>query len=309
MPISKSDLSGIFPAVPTPVDSNGRFDRKALGRMIDYLFEGGMAGVAALGGTGEFLALLPEERIEVVEATVEAVRGRGPVIAGVLNPGFREAVRDGKALTKAGADALMLVTPYYVASTQSALRDYYRAFADSVGAPTLLYDIPYKTMVTVHPDTIAGMAEDRSIVGMKACNPDISHFMQVIAQVGDRIAVLSGEDHLLPVQLAIGASGSIHATANLFPRQWGRIYELAADGRVRESLRELESMRPLMNAVFSEGNPGPLKEALAMIGIPMGDALRPLMPPASGLRERLLPILKDLQQREQALARGQSATA
>lgn len=298
MAISRTDLQGIFPAIPTPVDKQGNFNKQALGPMIDYLFKGGMSGVVALGGTGEYLALTAKERIEVVERTVDAVRGRGPVIAGILAPGFREAVDAGKALTKAGADVLMLVTPYYVASTQASLREYFRAYAQEVGTPTLLYEIPYKTMITVHPDTVEGMTDDGSIVGMKACNPDIGHFMQVVAQVGQKIAVLSGEDHLLPVQLAIGACGSIHATANLFPRQWKHIYDLACHGDLTQSLKELEVMRPIMQAVFSEGNPGPLKEAMAMIGLPVGSALRPLTEPSDALLERLQSLIPALFERE-----------
>ena len=308
MSFQPSSLQGMFPALPTPVDAAGRFDPRALGVLVDYLFDGGMAGVVALGGTGEYLALLPDERIEVVRATVRAARGRGPVIAGVLAPGFREAVRDGKALRAAGADLLMLVTPYYVASTQAALREYFAAYADEVGAPTLLYDIPYKTMVTVQPPTIAGMVDDGSIVGMKACNPDIGHFLQVAALVGERIAVLSGEDHLLPVHVAAGARGSIHATANLFPRQCLRIFELARGGRTGDALEALHGMGELLQAVFAEGNPGPLKEALAMIGLPVGNALRPLGPPSAGLRQRLLPVVRELRQRELELA-GRSGAA
>jgi len=302
MTITRTELQGIFPAIPTPIDDRGRLDKRALGALIDYLFAGGMKGVVALGGTGEYLALTSQERIDVVACTVDAVRGRGPVIAGVLAPGFREAVQAGRELTQAGADVLMLVTPYYVSATQTSLRDYYRAYTEAVMTPTLLYEIPYKTMVTVHPDTIAGMVEDRSIIGMKACNLDIDHFTRVVAQVGDHIAVLSGEDHLLPLQLAIGAAGSIHASANLFPRQWQRIYDLACQGELRRSLKELAHIRPLMQTLFAEGNPGPLKEALAMIGLPVGQALRPLAPPSPELLARLRSLLATLLERERQLA-------
>ncbi|RAR59285.1 4-hydroxy-tetrahydrodipicolinate synthase [Paraburkholderia unamae] len=301
MSLSRSDLAGMFPAIPTPLDALGEFDRPALKPVVDHLFDGGMSGVVVLGGTGEYLALTQRERVEVVEQTVAAAGGRGPVIAGVLAPGFREAVEAGKALTQAGADALMVVTPYYVAPTQASLRDYYKAYHEEVGTPVLLYEIPYKTMITVHPETVAGMVEDRSIIGMKACNPDIGHFMHVVSLVGDKMAVLSGEDHLLPVQLAIGAFGSIHATANLFPRQWKRIYDLARAGDLARALKYLDVMRPMMQAVFSEGNPGPLKAAMSMIGLPVGEALRPLKAPDAELSGRLRAIIAGLQERERNL--------
>lgn len=302
MSITRNDLRGIFPAIPSPVDAKGRFDKFAVRPMIDYLFDGGMSGVVALGGTGEFLALSPKERIEVVSVTAQAVNGRGLIIAGVLSPGFREAVESGKELIRAGAGVLMLVTPYYVASSQAALREYFRAYAQEVGAPTLLYDIPYKTRVTVHPDTIAGMVEDGSIVGMKACNTDIDHFTRVVEQVGEKIAVLSGEDHLLPLHLAIGATGSVHATANLFPRQWKQLYDLACRGELSSALEQLARMRPVMQALFSEGNPGPLKATMAMIGLPVGHALRPLCPPSPDLKGRLEKIIAPFLEEERRLA-------
>jgi len=300
--LTKSDLTGIFPAIPTPVNSEGRFDRAALRSLINYLFDGGMSGMVALGGTGEYLALLPEERIEVVEATVEFTQRRGPVIAGVLAPGFREAVRAGKDFMKAGADALMLVTPFYVASPQAAIREYYKAYAEEVGAPVLLYEIPYKTMVAMRPETVAEISDDGSIIGMKACNLDVNQYAQLIEQVGNKIAVLSGEDHLMPLHLGLGAPGAIHATANLFPRVWAEVYAMAAGGDLRAAMKELHALRPMMNAVFAEGNPGPLKEALAMIGMPVGPALRPLGPPSAETRERLRAVLPALLEREKTLA-------
>jgi 4-hydroxy-tetrahydrodipicolinate synthase len=133
---------------------------------------------------------------------------------------------------------------------------------------------------------------------MKACNPDMGHFMQVTSLVGDKMAVLSGEDHLLPIHLATGASGSVHALANLFPRQWRRIYDLACQGDLARSLKELDLMRPAMQALFSEGNPGPLKEAMAMIGLPVGAALRPLGGPSRDLLEKLRTMVPALYQRE-----------
>lgn len=306
MPLTKAELTGFFPALPTPIDAAGRLDSTALRGLVNYLFDGGMTGVVSLGGTGEYLALLPEERIETVEATVKAVQGRGPVIAGVLAPGFREAVRTGRELMQAGADALMLVTPFYVSSSQSAIREYYKAYFEEVGAPVLLYEIPYKTMVSLQPETVAAIADDGSVIGMKACNTDINQFARLIALAGEKIAILSGEDHLLPIQLAIGAAGSIHATFNLFPRLWGEIYAMAAAGDLPGSLKEMERLRPMMNAVFAEGNPGPLKAALAMAGLPVGDALRPLCPPGEQTRQRLSAVLPELFEREKALAARQT---
>ena len=172
----------------------------------------------------------------MVEATVEAAAGRVPVVAGILSTGFKEAVQAARDFTAAGADGLMLVTPYYVIPTQEAIREYFQAFAQAVTVPVMLYDIPTRTGVAVKAETIAQMAEDRSIIGMKACNPDFNQFARLIGLAGEKISVLSGEEPFFATHVAMGAHGGILATANLFPKAWQEMFALASAGNLKGAL-------------------------------------------------------------------------
>lgn len=198
----------------------------------------------------------------------------------------------------------MVVAPYYITPTQAGIRDYFKAYADAISGPVMLYEIPYRTNVALKPETIAAMAEDGSIVGMKSSNPDMAQFTRVLALAGDKINVTSGEEFLFPTAIAMGAVGGVLATAVVLPRTWANIMRLAASGDLKGALAHHARITPFIQSVFSECNPGPLKVAQAMAGMPVGDVLCPLSPPGPVLvkeMERLLmPLLKD----EQALSKA-----
>jgi 4-hydroxy-tetrahydrodipicolinate synthase len=227
----------------------------------------------------------------MAEATVDAAAGRVPVVAGVLSTGFREAVSAGCDALVAGADAIMLLTPFYTIGTQTGIRDYFKAYRDAVDAPIVLYEIPRRTNVALSADTIAAMVEDESVIGMKHCNPDFDQFIRVMQMVGDKMAVLSGEENLFPAHAALGAAGGVLATSNLFPDAWTSIFELFRKGDVAKAMRRHAEIFPLIDIIFSEPNPGPLKAALAMRGIPVGSVLPPLRGPSketlTGLKDGL----------------------
>jgi 4-hydroxy-tetrahydrodipicolinate synthase len=265
-----------------------------LQKLVTFLIDNGAEGVVPIGGTGEFTALSARARLEAVEATVEIAKGRVPVVAGVLAPGFADAVEAGEGFRKAGVDALLLITPFYVTPTQSGIRDYFRAYRDKVDIDILLYDIPSRTRIVVEPRTIAEMEQDRSIVGMKACNTDINHFNHTAAYVTGDFALLAGEDTHFPIQMALGAKGGILATAALLPRRWVEIYELCRAERYREAIAAQRSLLPMIDAIFAEANPGPLKAAMALAGHATGDALSPLQPPKAATLDDLTRVLKEL---------------
>jgi 4-hydroxy-tetrahydrodipicolinate synthase len=227
------------------------------------------------------------ERIKLAEAVVRTTEGRVPVIAGVLDPGYHDALEAGRAFADAGADALMVLTPYYTTPTQAGLRNYFLRFADASPVPILIYEIPYRTRIAIAPQVLHELSRHERIIGMKACNTDMYHFLQVVAGVDPSFAVLSGEDSLFPLHVAAGAAGGIVVTASLLPRAWRRIYELAAAGRTREALEVHRELIPLMNMVFAETNPGPLKAVLDLIGVDAPTVLAPLVPPAAELQAQL----------------------
>ena len=301
MALSQGDLQGIYCAMVTPTDADGRVDRDSVKRLVAYLIDAGTSGLVPVGGTGEYTALSPRERRAMVEATVEAAAGRVPVVAGVLSPGYAEAVAAGRDFAACGADALLLITPFYATPTQAGVRDYYKAYVGAVDLPLLLYEIPARTGVALDPETIAGMVDDGTIVGMKACNTNLSQFIRVMAAVGGRMAVLGGEEPYFATHVAMGASGGILASANLVPRLWQEIYRLAASGDLRGALVKQAELEPLLQAIFCETNPGPLKCAMTMAGYAVGEAMLPLSTPRAESLARLEPAVAVALERERGL--------
>ena len=309
MSLSKSALEGVYCALVTPFDMEGDVDRGAARRLVDFLLDAGVSGLVPVGGTGEYTALAPRARRAMVEATVEAASGRVPVVAGVLSPGFQEAMQAGLDFKAAGADGLLLITPFYATPSQAGIRAFFKSYAQAVELPLLLYEIPARTGVAVNPETVAAMADDGSIIGMKACNHDLGQFIRLMALVGDRIAVMSGEEPFFATQVAMGATGGILATANMVPRLWGEIYEAARQGNLRRALDRQDELQPFLAAVFGETNPGPLKAAMGMVGLEMGGAMLPLLPPSESTIARLEAIVPDIAARERAAEKGRLAAA
>ena len=299
--LTAAGLRGIFPAIPTPVGNDDRIDEAAARAQIGHIVNGGASGVVPLGGTGEYGALAREERVRMVRVCVEAAGGRIPVVAGVLDPGYYDALAAGKAFADAGADALMVLTPYYTTPTQQGIRDYFVRVADEAPLPVMIYEIPYRTRVAIAPEILHELSRHANIIGMKACNTDMYHFLKVQAGIDPSFTVFSGEDTLFPVQMAAGAKGGIVVTASALPRTWRRLYDACAAGRTEEALRLHRALIPLLDLAFAETNPGPLKSVLGLVGVDAPRVLQPLVAPASELRTRLRAEMTRLLQAEAAL--------
>ncbi|MCO6050493.1 dihydrodipicolinate synthase family protein [Mesorhizobium sp. RP14(2022)] len=291
MPTRK--LTGLMPAPPTALDAEGLADRKAMQALVRHMLDNGATGLVPLGGTGEYTALSPKVRVATVEACVEAACG-APVYAGVLAPGLGDAIPAALDFKAAGADGIMLIVPYYAGITQSLLIDYVRAVRDAVDLPILFYDNPARSRFVVKAETIARLAEDRTIIGMKASSTDLYHFDNVLRSVGPEFAALSGWDTLFAQQIAMGACGGVLTTGVLVPGIWPEIQKLAEGGRFREALALQRLMNPLMDALFAEENPGPIRAALRLIGIETGQSPLPVPPASDPLVTRLTDILNGL---------------
>ncbi|HEY9318264.1 4-hydroxy-tetrahydrodipicolinate synthase [Achromobacter deleyi] len=297
--LNATHLRGVFPAIPTPVHADDTINVPAARALIAYLLKQGIDGIVPLGGTGEYGALPRAERIRMCKLTVEAVEGRVPVIPGVLDPGFHDALQAGREFAEAGADALMVLTPYYTTPTQAGIRDYFLRYADASPLPVMIYEIPYRTRIAIAPEVLHELSRHENIIGMKACNTDMYHFLRTVAGVDESFAVFSGEDTLLPVHLAAGARGGIVVTASLLPTAWRKVYALAAEGRTQESMALHRRLIPLMNLAFAETNPGPMKSVMDLIGVNAPEVLDPLVSPANdlqvALRAELGPLLKEFE--------------
>jgi 4-hydroxy-tetrahydrodipicolinate synthase len=285
--LTAAKLKGLLPAIPTPVQRDGTIDAGATRALVQFLLREGIDGIVPLGGTGEYGAMARDERRRFARTVVEAIGGKVPVVAGILDPGYHDALDAARGFADAGADAVMAVTPYYTTPTQAGLRDYFLRFADASPLPVVIYEIPYRTRIAIAPGVLHELSRHERIIGMKACNTDMYHFLQVVAGVDASFSVLSGEDTLLPLHVAAGARGGIVVTASLLPRTWRRIYDHAVNGRVAEALALHRQLIPLMNMAFAETNPGPLKSVLDLVGVNAPTVLAPLVAPDAELQARL----------------------
>ncbi|WP_061936921.1 dihydrodipicolinate synthase family protein [Aureimonas sp. AU22] len=303
-----NDLHGILPALPTPLRSDGRPDLAALGALVERNLAAGVGGLVPMGGTGEYTALSPEDRVAVVRRTVEVAKGAVPVLPGVLSPGFAEAVATGEAFREAGAAGLMLVTPFYVIPSQDGVLEYMRAYRRSVDLPLIYYDIPARTGFKTATATLATLAREDTVIGVKVCNTDAHYFNCLFQAVEDRISLLSGDDMLYAIHAMHGARGGVLASAPLLPDYWMRIHETLADGRFAEGIALHRRLLPVFEALFNETNPGPLKAMLAALGCPVGEVALPLLPPngeTRALMDRALGVIRTdamTAPRDQALA-------
>lgn len=280
MSLSKDQLNGLYTAIVTPLAADGAVDVEGLRRLVRFQLDAGAAGIVPIGGTGEYPAFSRAERRLIVETCVEAANGK-PVIPGVLSTGFEDALEAGRDFAAAGAAAVMTVTPYYAPGTQDGMRAYFRRYRDALDLPVMLYQIPRRTTVAAFADTVQGMAEDGSIIGMKYSSYDMPDYIRTMKYCGDKIAILSGEEPLFATHVALGACGGVLASATVHPKIWIEIFELARQGKLNEALKLQDKIDPVIDAIYVETNPGPLKAYMAMAGLPVGGVRLPLLPPSS----------------------------
>ena len=294
MTLDKNNLKGIFPALVTPTDEDGNVDKVKTRRLVNTFIEAGCKGLLPVGGTGEYTSLSPLDRVTSVETVVEETAGRVPVIAGVLSAGFKEALNAGMDFKKAGADALMLVTPHYAKPLQEGIRKYFCDFVLKIDMPVIIYDNPVRTGVTLEPRTIEKIVdENEMIIGFKASSPDPAHFLKTMSLVGDKISILSGDEYLFVWQLMMGAQGGFPAIVNVFPQPWVEIFEKVQKGDIGGAFKTHTQLIPLIEAIYAETFPSLLKEAMGMVGMDVGHVLSPLERPSAENMKRLKKVVKD----------------
>lgn len=280
MTLTKDQLNGLYTAIVTPLAEDGSVDVKALKKLVRFQLDAGAAGIVPIGGTGEYPAFSRDERRTIVATCVEAADGE-PVIPGVLSTGFEDALEAGRDFAAAGAAAVMTVTPYYAPGTQDGMRAYFRRYRDSLDLPVMLYQIPRRTTVSAFADTVQAMAEDGSIIGMKYSSYDMPDYIRTVKYAGDKIAILSGEEPLFATHVALGARGGVLASATIYPKIWIEIFELARQGKLNEALKLQDKIDPVIDSIYVETNPGPLKRYMALAGMPVGGVRLPLQGPSA----------------------------
>lgn len=288
-------LSGIVTATPTPIKQDGTVDADSARELVRYLIANGATGIAPIGGTGEYISLSERQKLDMVACTAEAAAGAVPVVAGLLAPGLGEALGMGKRIIEAGADGLLMTTPYYSRPTQQGIIDYFKAVSDRLDADLVLYEFPFRTGVSLTAETVQALGETTRIVSMKACNVDTGLQMRVLEAAGDKIAILSGDEDVYPLHIAAGARGGLLASSCIIPQVWNQIHALAKAGKITESLQLHAKIRPFLKLIYSEHNPGPLKAALRQLGRPCGDPLLPLLPASASTQAQLVDMLPKMQ--------------
>ncbi len=278
-------LRGSIVALVTPFDPEGRIDERAFVDLIEWHIQEGTHGFVPVGTTGESPTLSHEEHERVVEICVEAVRGRRPVIAGTGSNSTEEAIRLTRHAQKVGADAALVVTPYYNKPTQEGLYAHYRAIHDATELPIIIYNIPGRSVVDMTPETTARLAELPRIVGVKDATGDIVRPLVVAERCGRDFIQLSGEDANTLAFLAHGGVGCISVTANVAPRLCAEVHEAWWQGDSARALALHRRLLPLHRALFFETSPAPVKYALARLGRCHETVRLPLVPPTEPTRQ------------------------
>jgi 4-hydroxy-tetrahydrodipicolinate synthase len=286
-------FSGSLVAIVTPF-RNGKVDERAFADLIEWQIANGTNGIVPCGTTGESATLTHEEHRRVVRLTVEVVNRRVPVIAGTGSNSTDEAVSLTRHAKEAGAEGALLITPYYNKPTQEGLYRHYKAVAEAVDVPLVLYNIPGRTGVNMLPATVARLAVMKNIVGIKEGSGSVQQASEIAQTCGDRLTVLSGDDALTLPMMAVGAKGVITVTANVAPKEMAQLTNSFLAGRLDEARRIHFALSPLFAALFYETNPIPVKEALAMMGKIDSELRLPLCTMGADNRNQLAKVLKEM---------------
>ncbi len=282
---------GAATALITPLTADG-VDYAAFGRLIDWQIEQGIDALVIAGTTGEGSTLTYQEHEECIRFAVERAAGRVPIIAGSGSNDTNRAITLSKFSCRAGADALLVVTPYYNKATQRGLIASYNAIADAVDKPIILYNVPSRTGVNIEPATYAELAKHPNIVGIKEASGNISKIVETAMLVGDAVDIYSGNDDQVVPVLSMGGSGVISVLSNVMPAATVEMCRRFFDGDVAGSARMQMDLLPLINALFSEVNPIPVKAAMAAMGWCENIVRLPLTPMEEGHWQKLKGIMQ-----------------
>jgi 4-hydroxy-tetrahydrodipicolinate synthase len=274
--LTSTDVKGVIAAIVTPFDANGQVNPPAIETIVEYLVSGGVHAIMTTGGTGEFPMMLREERKYVTQLIAEQVNKRVPVIAGTASCSTQETLLLMEDAAEAGADAAIVVAPFYFKLPEDTLYRYYMDLGDRGALPVILYNNPLYTGNNLSPTTMAKLALHQRIIGVKQSNSNMGELVELLRLAGDKMAVTTGIDSQFYPALCIGASGVFSTAASVIPKQMVQVYDLFRQGRRDEALT-LHMRLQVLNR-FLEYDPGyvaPAKEALTMMGYPAGPVRQP----------------------------------
>lgn len=274
--MKKTIFTGCATALVTPMTEEGSLNLPVLRELVEWQITQGIDALVPCGTTGESATLSAKEHCTVIAETVQAAAGRVPVIAGAGSNDTAKAQRLIRAAKRAGADALLLVTPYYNKCTQKGLVEHYTRLADTTDLPVILYNVPSRTGVNIGPEARVKLSEHPNIVGIKEAGTDFALISETIQACGSDLALYSGNDDLALPILSLGGCGVISVTSNLFPAEMHELCRAALRGSIGKARKLYYTLLPVMKALFCEVNPIPVKAAMETIGFPCGRCRMPL---------------------------------
>jgi len=287
-------IEGVYPALLTPMTSDESVDGGGLRALVSWLLEHGVHGIFAAGTHGEAYALDRQQRRILIETVVDEVADRVPVIAGAGTITTKQSIAFAREAERAGADAISLVTPYFIAPSQEELYHHLRTVAESVEIPSLIYNLPGRTGVRVEPETLARLSESPQIIGIKDSSGDLGNLAAYLDAARQPFYVMNGNDHNILAALVLGACGCVAASANVAPALIVGIYEHVRAGKVAEAAdaqRKLSRVRGL----FSAGTvPGVMKEMARLLGLPVGRTVRPILRLPPTVRDEMVRVMDEV---------------
>ncbi len=286
-------FTGMATAIVTPMTKTG-IDYDALGRFLEFQIESGINAIVVMGTTGENATIEPEDQKEVIRYTVQKVAGRIPVIAGTGTNNTEHVLNNTRNACEVGADAVLVVTPYYNKATQNGLITHFTAVADASTVPVIVYNVPGRTGCNLLPKTLAKIAEHPRIAAVKEATGNMAQMVEIMALCGDKIDVYSGEDALTVPMMAMGAAGTISVLSNVVPKEAVAMTDACKAGDYKTAAQWQCKLLGLTNALFSEVNPIPAKAAVSAMGFGEENLRLPLTPMEEENRAKLYAEMRKL---------------
>lgn len=286
-------FTGTASAIVTPMTKTG-IDYDVLGRFLEFQIENGINAIVVMGTTGENATIEPEDQKEVIRYTVQKVAGRVPVIAGTGTNNTEHVLKNTRNACEVGADAVLVVTPYYNKATQNGLITHFTTVADASTVPVILYNVPSRTGCNLLPKTVAKLAEHPRIAALKEATGNMAQMVEIMALCGDKIDVYSGEDALTVPMMAMGAAGTISVLSNVVPKEAVAMTDACKAGDYKTAAQWQCKLLGLTNALFSEVNPIPVKAAVSAMGFGEENLRLPLTPMEDETRAKLYAEMRKL---------------
>ncbi|WP_099159101.1 4-hydroxy-tetrahydrodipicolinate synthase [Virgibacillus ndiopensis] len=297
------DFGQVLTAMITPFDQHGEIDFKATRKLINYLIANGSDGLVVAGTTGESPTLTTEEKVDLFKFVVDIVGGRVPVIAGTGSNNTKASISLTKQAEEAGVNGIMLVTPYYNKPSQEGIYQHFKTIAESTSLPVMLYNIPGRSVINMTVDTIVRLSQVQNIVSVKEASGNLDAMADIISQTPDDFSLYSGDDGLTLPTLAIGGSGIVSVASHIIGNEMQDMITSYQNGDVNDAAIKHRNLLPIMKALFAAPSPTPVKEALNMIGVGIGNDVRlPLVSLNAEERTALHYVIQPLLNRNRKVA-------